>query len=114
MTLNERLGDTHIYKAMEMYEELGFIFIKDNDHTHYNNNRQINIEKEDIKMKRYKVIDLYEGYDVIGYADTLAEVKAMAKEYYMDTDGECDINFMQLNEKTQNYNRNTLSWIRGC
>lgn len=38
-------------------------------------------------MKKYKVYDLYEGKDVVGYADTLNEVKRLAREWFRDTVG---------------------------
>ena len=31
-------------------------------------------------MKKYKVYDLYEGKDVVGYADTLNDVKHLARD----------------------------------
>ena len=54
-------------------------------------------------MKRFKVYDLYEGNDCIGYADTLREVKKIARIQYDETDGECDIFFVELDQETQHY-----------
>lgn len=54
-------------------------------------------------MKRFKVYDLYEANDCIGYADTLAEVKKIAREQYDETDGECDIFYAELNQATNKY-----------
>nr|DAK69979.1 MAG TPA: hypothetical protein [Caudoviricetes sp.] len=54
-------------------------------------------------MKKYKVYDLYEGKDVIGYGDTLNEVKRLAREQYRDTDGECCMVYAELNPKTGKY-----------
>lgn len=51
-------------------------------------------------MKKYKVYDLYEGKDVVGYADTLNEVKRLAREWFRDTDGECCIVYAELNTET--------------
>ena len=54
-------------------------------------------------MKKYKVYDLYEGKDVVGYADTLNEVKRLAREWFRDTDTECCIVYAELNPETKKY-----------
>lgn len=54
-------------------------------------------------MKKYKVFDLYEYKECIGYADNIQEVKKLAKERYNDTDGECSIYYAELNPVTQKY-----------
>ena len=54
-------------------------------------------------MKKYKVYDLYEGKECIGYADTLSEVKKIARIQYDETDGECAIYYVKLNRDTGEY-----------
>ena len=54
-------------------------------------------------MKKYKVYDLYEGKECIGYADTLREVKKIARTQYTETDGECAIYYTELNRDTGEY-----------
>jgi len=43
------------------------------------------------KCKRYKVVDIYEGIQCIGYADSLIEVNIIYRQQMADTDGECNI-----------------------
>ena len=43
------------------------------------------------KCKQYKVVDLYESAQCIGYADTLDEVCDIYRQRVEDTDGECRI-----------------------
>lgn len=59
-------------------------------------------------MKRYKIIDTYEGYVTIGYANTVTEVKGIATEFIEATDGECDIFVMTLNDEHQKYVRKSM------
>ena len=54
-------------------------------------------------MKKYKVYDLCEWKEVIGFADTLREVRQIARERYNDTDGECAIYYAELNPETLKY-----------
>ena len=43
-------------------------------------------------MKRkFWVVDYYEGYEIIGTTNDLAEAKKMMNERIDDTDGECDV-----------------------
>lgn len=58
---------------------------------------------EVVKMKKYKVYDLYEFKECIGYANTIKEVKKIAREQYSATDGECQIWYAELNKQTQKY-----------
>ena len=60
-------------------------------------------------MKKYKVIDLYEGSEVLGYCDTLFEVKKLTLKQIYDTDCECAVYYMTLNEDTQKYSRASLT-----
>lgn len=62
-------------------------------------------------MNKYKVVDTYEGFDLIGYANTLKEVKQLAKQQYEDCDGECSICYYPLNEKTQKYDRSKIKFL---
>ena len=54
-------------------------------------------------MKKFKVYDLYEGKDTIGYADTMADVKKIARQRADDTDGECSVFYAELDPETQKY-----------
>lgn len=54
-------------------------------------------------MKKFKVYDLYDGKETLGYVDTLKEIKALAKERYEETDGECAIFYAELNKETNKY-----------
>jgi len=54
-------------------------------------------------MKKFKIYDLYEGKETIGYADTISEMKKIGKEYYNDTDGECALVYAKLDENIQKY-----------
>jgi hypothetical protein len=56
------------------------------------------------KQKKYKVYDLCEGKETLGYADNMTEIKAIAKERYDDTDGECQIWYAPLSIVTGKYN----------
>lgn len=52
-------------------------------------------------MKKYKVKDIYEGsIETLGYCETMRGVKKLAKERDKDTDGEFDVWYLTLNEKT--------------
>ena len=54
-------------------------------------------------MKRFKVYDLFEGKECIGYADTLREVKKIARIQYDETDGECAIYYAELDRDMDKY-----------
>lgn len=54
-------------------------------------------------MKKYKVYDLYEDKEAIGYADTIFEINRMSRNRYLDTDGECDIWYAEINPETLKY-----------
>lgn len=62
-------------------------------------------------MKKFKVYDLYEGKEVLGYADTLAEVKKIARTQYEATDGECAIFYAELNEETHKYKFSSAKFL---
>jgi hypothetical protein len=55
-------------------------------------------------MKKFKVYDLLDEKETLGYADDMKEIKALAKERYEGTDGECQIWYAPLSEKTGKYN----------
>ena len=63
-------------------------------------------------MKKYRVYDIYEGKDVIGYADTLTEVKRIAREQIEDTDGECMVVYAELNPETGKYRFSEYKEVR--
>lgn len=46
--------------------------------------------------REWKVLDVYEGCELLGYADTKAEAYKLAHERANDTDGECWIVLMKL------------------
>lgn len=54
-------------------------------------------------MKKYKVYDIYEGKDVLGYADTMEEVILLAHRQEQDTEGECLPVYAELNPETGKY-----------
>lgn len=62
-------------------------------------------------MKKFKVYDLYEGPDCIGYADTVAEVRKIARQQYFDTDGECTIYYLELDPVSKKYKRETAKFL---
>ena len=66
---------------------------------------------EGVKMKKFKVYDLYEGKEVLGYASTLAEVKKIARTQYEATDGECAIFYAALNEETHKYKFSSAKFL---
>lgn len=63
-------------------------------------------------MKKYRVYDIYEGKDVLGYADTLTEVKRIAREQIEDTDGECMVVYAELNPETRKYRFSEYKEVR--
>lgn len=63
-------------------------------------------------MKRYKVYDLYDGDDFLGYADTIREIKKLAREEYEETDGECVIGYAELDPNTNNYKISELKLLK--
>lgn len=54
-------------------------------------------------MMKYKVYDIYEGKEVLGYADTMEQVKRLAFKQDRDTDGECCPVYAILNPETGKY-----------
>ena len=63
-------------------------------------------------MKRFKVFDVYDfNAFCIGYADTLAEVKRLAREEYDETDGECTIYYLEFDPVTKKYPRESAKFL---
>lgn len=48
-------------------------------------------------MKKFKVVDLKEYYEVLGYADTMVEVEQLAEEQIEATDGDCAVYYIPKN-----------------
>lgn len=61
-------------------------------------------------MKKYKVYDLYESKETLGYADTMDEVKLMARD--QATDGECLVVCAELNPDTGKYRFSEYKEVR--
>lgn len=56
-----------------------------------------------MEKKKYIVIDLQDGKDVLGHVDTMKEVHALTKQRYDETDGDCYIVFTKLNKEINGY-----------
>ena len=54
-------------------------------------------------MEKYKVVDIYEDRQIIGYTNNLNTAKKMARDRITDTDGECLIEIRELNTETNKY-----------
>lgn len=65
-------------------------------------------------MKKYKIVDLYDGKETLGYADTIVEIKKIAKKQYIETDGECLICYYPLNDKTEKYMFKERIFLESC
>jgi hypothetical protein len=63
-------------------------------------------------MKKYKVYDIYEGKETLGYADTMDEVKLMARDQAEATDGECLVVCAELNPDTGRYRFSEYKEVR--
>lgn len=57
----------------------------------------------DMKKKKYKVVDLLESKETIGYADTIAEIKRLAKYWIENVAEEAAIFYYPLNKVTGKY-----------
>ncbi len=53
-----------------------------------------------IKLKKYKVVDLGEGKETIGYADIIDEIKRLAKQWIDNVTDEAAVFYYPLNEET--------------
>lgn len=58
--------------------------------------------------KKIKVVDLYEGYELIGKAKNLEEVKKISQNWFNDTDGECHLIYIEPDEKDKYLKKN---WV---
>ena len=47
----------------------------------------------------YKIYDYYEGKMLVGKYDSWQEMKEAKKEYIADTDGECDLEVVFIDEE---------------
>lgn len=56
-----------------------------------------------MEKKKYKVVDLTDGRNFIGYADTLRQVKKIAKQWCEEVTEEANIYYYPLNEETGKY-----------
>lgn len=65
-----------------------------------------------LQAKKYKVYDIYEGKDTVGYADTIEEVKKLARRWYDDVDGECCIVYAELNKESGKYKFSNYKEVR--
>ena len=56
----------------------------------------IEIGKEVMKM--YKIYDYYEGRELVAECEDFESMKRAKKEYIADTDGECDLEVVFIDE----------------
>lgn len=54
-------------------------------------------------MKKYKVVDLEDGKETVGYADNMEEVKRLAKYWIENVTEEAAIFYYPLNKITGKY-----------
>ena len=59
-------------------------------------------------IKKYKLIDYYEGYGVVGEYDTIEEMKEAAYNWMLETDGECDLSYRRRCEECGKYHEITV------
>lgn len=63
------------------------------------------------KRKKFKVYDLTDGKDVLGYADNMQGVKKLGKEQYEATDGDCQIHYIKLDKETNKYKWSQMEFL---
>lgn len=63
-------------------------------------------------MKKFKVYDLYDGKETLGYVDSMAEIRALARQRVNDTDGECAIFYAELNPETNKYKFSSCVFLK--
>lgn len=56
-------------------------------------------------MGRFKLVDLYDGYDLVGYADDVSGLMKMINSYNRDCDGECWLCVYEWDEELKKYIR---------
>lgn len=73
----------------------------------YSHRMTVNVSKKGaLKMKpKYKIVDIYEGLQTVGYAQTISEARQIAKQWDEDTDGENYLMYYPLNPVTGKYTR---------
>lgn len=52
---------------------------------------------------KYRVYDIYEEKEAIGYADNIQGVRKIKRERIEDTDGECCVVYAELNPENGKY-----------
>ena len=61
---------------------------------------------------KYLVIDNYDlDFYELGRVNTLTEVRKIARDYAKDTDGECYVLYLTLNETSNRYSRKTATLV---
>lgn len=67
-----------------------------------------------MKNKKYKVVDLLEGKETIGYANTMDEVRKLAKCWLANITEEAAIFYYPLNGKTEKYEFSKRKFLEKC
>lgn len=65
-------------------------------------------------MKKYKVVDLYNGKEMLGYADNLNEVKKIARRQLVEADGECAIYYYPYDGSKKKYDFSKRVFLQSC
>lgn len=63
--------------------------------------------------KKYKLKD-FENWDTIGFANTITELKKIAKEYLKECDYEACLVYLTLNEQKQKYSLKSQKFLKTC
>lgn len=56
-----------------------------------------------MEKKKYKVVDLWEGKETIGYADTITEIKRIAKHWIENVTEEAAIFYYPFDKASNKY-----------
>jgi len=67
-----------------------------------------------MENKKFKVVDLYDGKETLGYADSLNEIKKIARKRLIETDGECQVFYYPLNDETGKYKFSERVFLKTC
>lgn len=68
-----------------------------------------------IFMKKYKVVDLLDGNkEIVGYADSLSEVKKLAKKWLDEVTEEAAIYYYPFNEEKGQYEISKRIFLKSC
>lgn len=62
--------------------------------------------------KKFKVVDLYEGKEVIGYADDMAEIKKLARHWLTEVAEEAAIYYYPLDERLGKYDTSKAKFLK--